>query len=417
MSRLVQAAAPARQRAPPANPEAAAPLGYTGVRACRRIEEVPEAEWDSVVARDELQLRHAFVRACQDAGVADAEYRHLTVYREGMLVGIASVFRMDVRLELLCPGFLRSVIEAFRRWRPSFLRPTLLMCGLPVSAGRPCIAFRAPADAPFVIRAVAEYMEQASVELGARLLCFKEFRPEESELLSPLCEHGYFRACSLPAYRMALPWNSFADYVAGMRTGYRRQVTVTLRAGRRAGFRTRICPDPALEWEQFFPLYEQVMDRARFQLERLNLAFFRNLARYLPGATRMIAIERGDDLVAAAVLLETPGLTTFFMTGIDYERNRPGEAYPNLVTAVVEEAIRAGTGQLELGQTSGALKSRLGAKPEERFIYFRYRTRWAHALFRAAAPLLFPASPGEARRVFRTGGQPGRSVRAKSSPT
>ena len=82
---------------------------FTGVRAFRLIEEADAATWDALVPTDELQLRHAFVRACQDARVEGAEYRHLLVYRDGAVVGIASVFRMDVRLELLGPAFLRSL--------------------------------------------------------------------------------------------------------------------------------------------------------------------------------------------------------------------------------------------------------------------------------------------------------------------
>ncbi len=128
----------------------------TGARAFRRIEEIDAAAWDALVPPDELQLRHAFVRACQDADVEGAEYRHLLVDRAGTLVGIASVFRMDVRLELLGPGFLRALGPAVRRVYPSFLRPTLLLCGLPVSAGRPCIAFRSPADADVGVARVAE---------------------------------------------------------------------------------------------------------------------------------------------------------------------------------------------------------------------------------------------------------------------
>ena len=386
---------------PPVIPAAARLPEFTGVRAFRHIAEIAAADWDSLVPPDELQMRHAFVRACEEAEVEHAEYRHLLVYRRGVLVGIASLFRMTVRLELLCPGFLRSLIETVRRAYPRFLRPTLLFCGLPTSAGRKCLAFRAPSDARFVLAQVAAYMEQAARELGARLLCFKEFRPVEAECLDALREHGYFRAFSLVSFRMALPWRSFQEYLGAMRAGYRRQAKATLRAAAAAGLRCRTVAGEDADWERFFALYEQVMDRAQFQLERLNLAFFRNLARYLPGQVRAITIERGDDLLAAAVLLETPGLTTFFMTGIDYERNGAVLAYPALITEIVADAINAGTGSIELGQTSPALKSRVGGVPEPRYLYFRYRSRWAHALFRLTAPLLFPEDSAPPRRVFR----------------
>ncbi len=374
--------------------------GFTGVRAFRRIDEVDAATWDALVPSDELQLRHAFVRACQEAGVESAEYRHLLVYRDGTLVGIASIFRMDVRLELLCPGFLRSLVLAVRRLYPSFLRPTLLLCGLPVSAGRPCIAFRSSEDAAFVVGQVARFMESVAEEMGARVLGFKEFDPAEALAVAGLRDHGYFRAHSLPTLRMAVPWPSFEAYAAAMRSGYRRQLRGTRRAARLAGLRCRRSADPVSDSARFFRLYEQVMERARYQLERLNLPFFRNVLRSFKDSSRLLLLERGDELLAAALILESPGLTTFFMTGIDYESGRDGQVYENLVTEVVADAIASGRPSLQLGQTSNELKGRLGGVPEERYLFLRYRTRWAHALLRLAAPLLFPRTRVPPRHVF-----------------
>lgn len=405
----------ARDSPAPGGPESAAPScpgsplsagpaapAFTGVRAFRSINQIAAAEWDSILPPDEIQLRHAFVRACEDADIEHAEYRHLLVFREGELAGIASLFRMTVRLELLCPGALRSLIEAARRVYPRFLRPTLLFCGLPVSAARPCIAFRSPADAPFVLAQVAGFMESVAGELGARLLCFKEFRPAEALLLDALREHGFFRAFSLSSFRMALPWQSYEAYLGAMRAGYRRQARVTLRRAAAAGISCRTVPGEQYDWARFFVLYEQVMDRARFQLERLNLDFFRNLSAYLPDCVRVIEVQRGDELLAAGVLLETSGLTTFFMTGIDYDLNGAALAYPALITEIVAHAIRSGTGGIELGQTSPALKGRVGGEAEPRYVYFRYRSKWAHALFELTAPLLFPEDRVPARRVMRS---------------
>lgn len=377
--------------------------GFTGVRAFRRIDDVDATTWDALVPPDELQMRHGFVRACRDADVESAEYRHLLVFRDGNLLGIASVFRMDVRLELLCPGFLRSLVLAVRRLYPSFLRPTLLLCGLPVSAGRPCLAFRSSEDAAFVVGKVAEFMESLAEEMGARVLGFKEFDPVEALVVETLRDHGYFRAHSLPTLRMTLRWPSFEAYVADMRSGYRRQLRATLRAGRVAGLRCRVSADPLSDCARFFPLYEQVMDRARYQLERLNLQFFQNLLRNFSGSSRLLLLERGDELLAAAVMLESPGLSTFFMTGLDYAGRREWQVYENLVTEVVADAIAAGGPLLQMGQTSVELKGRLGGVPEERYIFLRCRTRWAHALLRLAAPLLFPRTRVPPRHVFHAG--------------
>jgi hypothetical protein len=96
-------------------------------------------------------------------------------------------------------------------------------------------------------------------------------------------------------------------------------------------------------------------------------------------------------------------LATFLLAGLDYGADRAWQVYPNLVAAVVDEAIRAGASRLELGQTSGALKSRLGAVAVPRFLYLRHRNPLGHLLLRGAAALLFPEHEYPERRVFREG--------------
>lgn len=371
------------------------------VRVFRSIHDIDPAEWDAVVPPDELQGTHAFVAACEDSGVEDAVYRHVVVYRGGEAAGVASLACMPVALDLLATGFARTAIGALRRVNGDFLRPRMLFCGLPVSAGRPCLHVRSPADAPHVVRAVAGVMERVADELGVRILCFKEFDPDEAARMEPLEGMGYFAAPSLPTFRMAVPWSSFDAYAASLRAGYRRQLRASLRVRQAEGLTVRAVDGSAAEWERFHALYEQVIERAAFRLERLNLRFFRNLGERLPGRVRLLLLERGDQLLAAAVMLLAPGRTTFFMTGIDYARNRACHAYPILVAEVVAEAIRAGAPVLELGQTSEALKGRLGALPEPRTLYLRWRSPLGHALLRRGAGALFPTVRVQPRRTFR----------------
>jgi hypothetical protein len=229
----------------------------------------------------------------------------------------------------------------------------------------------------------------------------KEFSPAEIAALDrPLLERAFFRVPSLPSFAMVVPWASFDEYLDDMRAGYRRQVLACRQVARREGLTIRRVDDYEADCRRFFALYEQVMDRAQFQLERLNLAFFRNLPRELPGHTSAIFIERDGDMLAGAILLHTDERLTFFMAGIDYGPNRRCAAYLNLVAEVVAEAIRRRVGVLELGQTSAELKSRLGAASEDRFIYFRCPSRSAHIAFRSTAGVFFPATRPPRRRVF-----------------
>ncbi len=383
----------------------------TRVEVHRSIHAIDPAVWDALAPADELQSTHAFIRACEDARVEDARYWHLLIRHRAELIGVASLSVMPVRLDLLSTGLVRRTMQGVRRISPGFLQPRVLFCGLPVSAGRPCLAIRSAADAPRVVAAISDAMIEAGREADAQLHCVKEFTPAEGDAMDGLLGHGFFRAWSLPSFRMAVPWRSFDAYVAGMRSGYRRQVRASRDVAARAGLRVRRVTDWSRESGAIHALYDQVLDRADFQLERLNGAFFRNLNAYLGDRAPAILVERGDRLIAAAILLRSPGLLTFFMAAIDYAHNRRCAAYLDLTTEVVADAIRSGVPALELGQTSAALKTRLGATAEGRHIYFRCRSPLAHAAFRTTAPALFPATRTPSRRVFRAAGSGGACTR------
>jgi len=372
-----------------------------GVRVFRTIMDADPAEWDSLLDADDLQTTHRFIRTCEEARVEDAEYRHLMVDDAAGLAGIASLSVMTVKLDLLSTGLTRSAIRWVRRLRPRFLQVPIVFCGLPVSFGRSCLRFRTGADREPVLHALAAAAESFAAEVRAPVICFKEFTAAEAAGLAPLTQLGYFSAPSLPSCYLELPWRSYEAYIGAMRSGYRHQITAGARLGRASGTTVRVVTGFRSECPRIFALYGQVMDRAPFQLERLNLAFFERLAENLGTAARAILVERGDRLLAMAILLESPGLMTFLLAGIDYEFNRRHHAYLNVVAEVVAEAIRSGAPALEMGQTSYEPKRRLGAVTTPRVLFLRYRSPVGHALFRAASPLLFPVPPLPPRRIFR----------------
>ena len=371
------------------------------IRVHERIADVDPAEWDSLLAPEDIQASHRFIRVCEDSDVEHPVYRHVMIERSGRLVAVATLCRILVSLDLLSSGRTRSAIQWARRWRSSFLKLPMVLCGLPVSFGASCVRIRPGEDPAAIVAALAALAESTARELGAQLVCFKEFAAEESPAFDSLRRRGYVRSASLPFCTLPIPWRSFDEYLGSARAGYRRQILASLRSARAAGLTLQMVDDFGPACEGIFRLYGQVMDRAEFQLERLNLAFFERLNAYLGPQSRAMLVHRGGDLVAAAVLLETPRDMTFLLAGIDYASNRECHAYPFLVTRIVDEAIRRGARSLHLGQTSYALKGRLGSRSEPRWFFLKHRASLRNALLRAASGALFPTATVPARRVFR----------------
>jgi 8-amino-7-oxononanoate synthase len=371
-----------------------------GTRCFSHIDEVDPNEWDTLFSRDELQGTHRFIKTCQDSAVEGASYRHVLVHDDrGDLAAVATLSRMNVSLDLLSPRPVRALIQAARRLRPGLLRVPVVFCGLPVSFGRPCLALRDGVDRTAALRQLSAAAESFAAETDAAIVCFKEFAPAED--VRALEALGYIQAPSLPACALDLRWRSFAEYLAAMRAPYRRQALATLRVRQETGLTARVVDDLDAWSPRVFALYEQVMDRAEFQLERLNLEFFRQLGARLPGETSALLLELRGTLVAAAILLKSRRLHTFLLAGIDYTRHRECQAYPNLVLEIVAGAIRSGAKRLEMGQTSYALKGRLGGLTVPRTLYLRCRQRFAHAVLGRSHRLLFPDHPERPRRVFR----------------
>ena len=377
--------------------------GHYVVRAHADIAGVDPRAWDSLVEPGDFHATRRFIGVCQDSRVADATYRHVTVHDGKQAVAIASFCRMPVALDLLATGVVRGAIRTARRLHRDFLRIPVAFCGLPVSCGQSSVRLRPGADARAIAGLVAEELESWGRSAGAPVLCFKEFAPWERPVAEPLTEHGFFRVPSLPACTLAVEWRTFEEYLGAMRAGYRRQILASLRARDRQGLTVRLVSDWRAEATRIFPLYEQVMDRAAFQLERLNLTFFERLAADLADRSSALLVERQGRLLAAAVLLHAPRALTFLLAGIDYAHHRQSQAYLVLLVEVVAEAIRRGAAYLDLGQMTYDLKQRLGAGLSARWLYVKCSNRAVHLALRAASGPLFPArSPGP-RRVFRDG--------------
>ncbi|HEU4335039.1 MAG TPA: hypothetical protein VFT32_11135 [Candidatus Eisenbacteria bacterium] len=364
------------------------------------LDAIDPREWDSILAEGDHQASARFLRVCRDAAIEDARYRYVRFYHGGRLAATAVLTAMTVSLDLLAPRAVRAVARGARALHPRFLRMPIVLCGLPVSFGASCLRVAPGADGGRVVALLGGAMEEFAEAAGAGLCCVKELTDSERAYADSLLDHGFVRAPSLPGSSLRIEWRDFTAYAAAMRSGYRRQLRASLSARCDKGLRLRVVDDWSGDVGRIHRLYEEVMDRAEYQLERLPIAFFERLRVEFGPDARVLFLERDGDLEAAAVLLYGPRALTFLLAGIDYARNEKDRAYQNLVAEVVAEAIRRGAARVELGQTSYALKARLGAVTEPRWLYLRHRRAFRHELLRRGAPLLFPDTSVPARHVF-----------------
>jgi predicted N-acyltransferase len=372
------------------------------VRIHRRIADVDPRLWDQPLDAGDLQASHRFVSACEAAGLEDAEYRHILLVEEGRVLATASLFRMQVALELLAGTAVRRGVRAVRRLAPGFLRMPVLFCGLPVSFGGSCLRVAAGADPALAAAAVSDALSAFARDTDTPFQCIKELSPEEeARVAPPLRAHGFWSAPSIPFCWLPIRWSSWPAYVADMRAPFRRQLQSAARRLQQAGGRIRRVDDYRGDAARIFRLYRDVMDRAPYQLEQLNERFFLTLKENFGASARAVVVERGSELLAVAIVLESARELTFLIAGIDYAHNRATSAYLALCAEMVAEAIRTGKARVALGQTSYYIKGRLGALTSPRRILIRHARPTTQRLLRATSRWLFPDRQYPALPVFK----------------
>ena len=149
------------------------------IRIYRDINQIEPTQRDSLLDPEDLQLPNRLIRLCQDSGVENAQYWHCMFYQNRELTAIATFFKMDVSNDPLSGEIAKRIVGITRYLWKNFLRIPMIFCGFPVSCGRSTIRFQKGIDHRSIIsRAVAE-MEALAEQEGVRILCFREFFPDE----------------------------------------------------------------------------------------------------------------------------------------------------------------------------------------------------------------------------------------------
>ncbi len=203
---------------------------------------------------------------------------------------------------------------------------------------------------------------------------------------------GFASGRSLPSWVLSIRWASFAEYVASLRSAYRRRIQKAIRLG--APIVKRPLARSAFD-ASHYRLYEAVYVRSRYRLEKLDVSFFREF----PADLDVFEMD-GQPIGFVQTLLDGNRLT-FMFGGMDYRQRDRYDVYWNLLLHVLEKGIQAGCREIDFGQTAGSTKARLGAVPVSRWFHARHASSCWHAVLAKATPFLSHQGDEQPLHVFR----------------
>ena len=372
----------------------------TGARVYERIRDVDPARWDALAP--EPLTSHASLSAVEAARMPGVALRYVVVHDGGgrWLAG-APLASLEVDGARLTHGLFRSAIGTARLALPRLLRTRLCICGLPVSVGTRPARIARGADPVGAIALLERELARFARERGAAWSAFKEFGegdlPAAREALRG---RGYTLAPSESSCGLELPWGRYEDFLAALRSPYRRAIRLAARRFAEAGVVVDAAPLAAAYGPGIHALYDAVRDRAAIGLEWLTSEYFRALGAAYGDDAVLLRFRRRERTIGWVALLATGGTVVDLFHGIDYAERDGASLYFNQLAEVVRFAISRRATYLSLGQSTLVAKTRFGGTPVPLWFAVTHRNPAVRALLAAGRSVLFPAPAPIERRVF-----------------
>jgi hypothetical protein len=180
---------------------------------------------------------------------------------------------------------------------------------------------------------------------------------------------------TLPAIILKNTFKSWEEYLLHLRSDYRRRLKKITRTGAGTEFIKTSC---STFDDKMYRQYLQVYSKSTAKLEKLSLAFFKNL----PPEFQLISCRKNGQTIGWNIILKSDHSLFFFLGGIDYQQNAENQTYLKLLTNIIAEGIAQGVDIIDLGQTAEIPKMRLGGHPQTKYMEARHSNFLFHRLLK-----------------------------------
>jgi predicted N-acyltransferase len=265
----------------------------------------------------------------------------------------------------------------------------VLVCGLPMGQGR----FGAVRDPAAVVRAIREALESFAISRKISILGYKDFGLGECEWLDALQAEGYYKFESMPSTEMAIPFNSFDEYVKTLtrvsRDGLKRKLKKIDRSAPLA-MEVRECLS-AEELDQVHALYTQTLVRhGEMSFEIMTKDFFRRISENMPAEARYFLWRLDGRIVAFAFCFISAERMIDYYLGFDYDLAYDLHLYFIRFRGLMKWCIEQKIPVYEMGNTGYEAKRRLGFKFIRLFVYAKHLHKFINPFFHLLCKCLKP---------------------------
>jgi hypothetical protein len=205
-------------------------------------------------------------------------------------------------------------------------------------------------------------------------ILIKDFYAETATHLDTLKQNNFLQFEVNPNMEVdILPeWNSMKDYGQALSSRYRIRYHKAL--DRASGLECRNLDEALINrYEpQLQTMLSEILERSDFKLESPDIEYMKALRRQFPDSFHLKGIFKGDVLLGFYSAYHTGSELYACFVGMDKSLLKEHDLYLNILYKLLELAIDLKVTKLHYGRTAMEIKSSVGAKPKQMYLYVKH---------------------------------------------
>lgn len=361
------------------------------------INDIDAEQWDAVTGNG-LIRSHAYLAAVEASAVEDCNYFYPVISdRAGTIVAHACVYTISTDFAQLLPQPLRWLAKTVRCLWKHFLIVRITECASPLSASH-SISIRPGTDRQLLIARIGKTIDSIARSKRSRLVVIRDFLTSDRDDFDVLLGDGYNLVSNMPLARIRVRWESYDEYLASMRSRYRKDVKRRLKRATRSG--QDVCV-----LRSFGGLADLWVEQARtvhektkgFKREILPRGYYENMDSMLGDKSLLVAATRDGRFIAHGMVLNDDADTIATYFGRD--KGPASQQWFHLVNEVIRIGIERKSTYINLGLGSYDAKSNVGADVEPLYVYSKSTVPVVNWLMRMV-PRTMDHPVKEPKRIF-----------------
>lgn len=363
------------------------------------ISKIDRTDWDSIFGSP-LQ-GYDFYRAVEESDLEGFSFYYILIYEKESLLLIAPLFTSDFNLCIGLSGIPQKIILAVRKAIPRFLIQKTLFCGSPISENGILGMAKDVLDKKALLYELVNIMEELCRKNHIPLIIFKDFLTQESVLLKPLKEKGFFMVESFPTVVAELNFNSMEDYFASLSRNTKKDLRRKLRKAK-AGKCIVVKEADSVEdiIEDVYALYLNTYNAGSVRFEKLTKDFFINVSKFIPQTKFFLYYAQGK-LAAFNLCFSYKDTLIDEFIGFDYTTAFKYNLYSFSWCYNIEWCLKNSIKRYQVGQTDYYPKLKLGGRLIPLYAFVRHNSPALNLTLRRLAKLLAPADLDENIKGYR----------------